>query len=307
MNENMHEGSRIMTLIPDRFMRHISGICRLVDIALSIKVSSLSSALVRALLVGMALVLSACAAPESASRDVFDPFEAENRRMHEFNRDFDRALLRPVARGYAAAVPDDIETGVIRFAENLSLPADVVNNMLQLNMRAAIQDTARFVVNTTVGLGGFFDPASEMGLPAASNTDFGQTLHVWGAREGAFIELPLLGPSTTRDTYGLFVDLFTNPLSYVLDSPERLAGTAAGVGSGLSRREKFSDTIDQILYESADSYALSRSIFLQNRRFRLGGTGSDTYTDPYDGMGDTSASAVLENPYSAVLEDPYDE
>ncbi|MBE0455106.1 VacJ family lipoprotein [Roseovarius autotrophicus] len=244
-----------------------------------------------------ALFLSACAKPDEASRDIFDPFEAENRRMHDFNRGFDRSLLRPVAHAYAAAVPDDIETVIIRFAENLSLPADVVNNVLQLNMRAAIQDTARFVVNTTVGLGGFFDPASEMGMAAASNTDFGQTLHVWGAKEGAFIELPLLGPSTTRDTYGLFFDLFTNPLSYVIDSPENLAGTAAGVASGLSRRDRFSETIDQILYESADSYALSRSIFLQNRRFKLGGTGSDTYTDPYDTMSSGASVTPLEDPY----------
>lgn len=251
--------------------------------------------------------LAACASPDEASRDVFDPFEAENRRMHEFNRGFDRALLRPVAKGYAAVVPDDIETVVARFSKNLSLPGDVVNNVLQLNMRAAFQDTARFVVNTTVGLGGFFDPASEMGLPAASDTDFGQTLHVWGAREGAYIELPLLGPSTTRDTYGLFFDLFTNPLRYVLESPERRAGTVAGVSSVLTRRDRLSDTIDQILYESADSYAISRLLFLQNRRFRLGGTASDTYTDPYDAMDDTPASAVPADPYSAVLEDPYDE
>ncbi|PKQ12426.1 MAG: VacJ lipoprotein [Alphaproteobacteria bacterium HGW-Alphaproteobacteria-1] len=243
------------------------------------------------------MLVAACATPDAASRDFFDPHEAENRRMHEFNRGFDRSLLRPVAHAYAAAVPDDIETVIIRFAENLSLPADVVNNVLQLNMRAAFRDTARFVVNTTVGLGGFFDPASEMGMAAPSNTDFGHTLHVWGAREGAYIELPLIGPSTARDTFGMFVDLFTNPLTYVIDSPENLAGTAAGVASGLSRRDKFSDTIDQILYESADSYALSRSIFLQNRRFKLGGTGGDTYTDPYDGAGGAPASALVEDPY----------
>lgn len=253
---------------------------------------------VRALMLLSVLFVAACTEPDAASRDVSDPFEAENRRMHEFNRGFDRSLLRPVSKGYAAAVPDDIETVIIRFSENLSLPADVVNNMLQLNMRAAIQDTARFVVNTTVGLGGFFDPASEMGMVAPSNTDFGETLHIWGAREGAFIELPLLGPSTSRDSVGLFVDLFTNPLSYVIESPESLAGTGAGVASGLSRRSKFSDTIDQILYESADSYALSRSIYLQNRRFELGGTGGATYTDPYDNVAGADSPDVVEDPYA---------
>ncbi len=255
-----------------------------------------------ALLLAAATLVAGCAAQDpAATRDVFDPYEAENRRMHEFNRGFDRALVRPVSKGYTSVVPDDIETGVIRLAENLSLPADIVNNILQLNMRGAFQDTARLVVNTTVGLGGVFDPASEMGMAAPTNTDFGETLHVWGAREGAYIELPFLGPSTTRHTFGIFADLFTNPLTYVLDSPENLAGTAAGVASGLSRRERFSETIDQILYESEDSYALSRSIFLQNRRFKLGGTAGAGYTDPYDGTAGGGAAA------STPLEDPYDE
>lgn len=255
-----------------------------------------------ALLLTAILLIAGCAAPDStATRDIFDPFEAENRKMHEFNRGLDQALIRPVSKGYTSVVPDDIETGVVRFAENLSLPADIVNNILQLNMRGAFQDGARLLVNTTVGLGGFFDPASEMGMPPPTNTDFGETLHVWGAREGAYIELPLLGPSTTRRTFGYFVDLFTNPLTYVFDSPENLIGTAAGVASGLSRRERYSGTIDQVLYESEDSYALSRSIYLQNRRFKLGGTSDAGYTDPYDGLPDGGSAAMTE------LEDPYDE
>jgi len=258
--------------------------------------------------VSLALVLTAatlvagCAAQDpAATRGVFDPYEAENRRMHEFNRGVDRVLVRPVSKGYTSIVPDDIETRVVRLSENLSLPADIVNNVLQLNMRGAFQDGARLVVNTTVGLGGVFDPASEMGMAAPTNTDFGETLYVWGAREGAYIELPLLGPSTTRRTFGIFVDLFTNPLTYVLESPESLVGTAAGVASGLSRRERFSETIDQILYESEDSYAQSRTIYLQNRRFNLGGTASASYTDPYEGTAAGGAAA------STALEDPYDE
>jgi len=245
------------------------------------------------------VVLAACAQPpaDQASRGTFDPYEQENRKIHEFNRGLDRGLVRPVAKGYDTAIPDDIENAIVRFAVNTSLPSDIVNNVLQLNMRGAFQDTARFLVNTTVGLGGFFDPASEMGMPAGTNTDFGETLHVWGAREGAYIELPLLGPSTTRDTSGIFVDLFTNPLSYVIESPENLAITGAGVAAGLSRRSKFSETIDQILYESADSYAQSRSIYLQNRRFELGGTEASTYTDPYDSIA----------PAAPTLEDPYDQ
>lgn len=238
------------------------------------------------------LVLAACARPDPSqpTQDIFDPFESTNREVHKFNRGLDRAVVRPVAKGYSAIIPDDIETAIVRIADNLSLPSDIVNNILQLNMRGAIQDSARFVVNTTVGLGGAFDPASEMGMAAPTNTDFGETLHVWGAREGAYVELPILGPSTERDTWGIAVDLFTNPLTYILDSPENLVGTFAGVGAGLSNREKFSETIDQILYESADSYAQARSIFLQNRRFELGGTSGNVYDDPYDALSSPAAS-----------------
>ncbi|MET4101366.1 phospholipid-binding lipoprotein MlaA [Roseovarius sp. MBR-78] len=248
-----------------------------------------------AVLVSAMMLVAGCATQDpGATRDIFDPYEGENRNMHEFNRGLDRALIRPVSKGYTSVVPDDIETGVVRIAENLSLPADIVNNLLQLNMRGVFQDSARLVVNTTVGIGGIFDPASEMGMAAPTNTDFGETLHVWGAREGAYIELPVLGPSTTRRTFGYFVDLFTNPLTYLVESPESLIGTAAGVASGLSRRERFSDTIDQILYESEDSYALSRSIYLQNRRFKLGGTAGAGYTDPYDSAGGGAAAAATE-------------
>ena len=250
-----------------------------------------------AALVGLILI-AACAKPDPAqtTQEAFDPYEGQNREVHQFNRRLDRALVRPLAKGYTSVVPDDIENAIVRFAVNLSLPSDVVNNVLQLNMRGAIEDAARFVVNTTVGLGGFFDPASEMGMAAGTNTDFGETLHVWGGREGAYVELPILGPSTERDTWGMAVDLFTNPLTYILDPPESFAGTAAGVSAGLSKREKFGDTIDSILYESADSYAQSRSLYLQNRRFELGGTEGNTYVDPYD------APAT-----SGSLEDPYDQ
>ena len=248
-----------------------------------------------AALIGLAL-LAACAKPDPSrnTQEPFDPYESQNREVHKFNLGIDRALVRPVAKGYSRALPDDIENAVVRFAINLSLPSDIVNNVLQLNMRGAFQDTARFLVNTTVGLGGFFDPASEMGMKAGTNTDFGETLHVWGAREGAYVELPLLGPSTERDTWGMAVDLFTNPLSYVLESPENFYGTAASVSAGLSKREKFGDTIDSILYESADSYAQTRSVYLQNRRFELGGTSGSTYLDPY---GEPATSASLEDPY----------
>ena len=171
---------------------------------------------------------------------------------------------------------------MVRLAENLSLPGDVVNNVLQLNMRGAFRDTARFLVNSTLGLGGLFDPASEMGMAAPTNTDFGETLMAMGVGEGPYLELPVLGPSTSRAAVGIVGDLLTSPLMVILEPPESFISTGAGIASGLSRRDQLSDTIEQVLYESEDSYALSRSIYLQNRRFELGGTENEGYTDPYD-------------------------
>ncbi len=228
--------------------------------------------------------LLACAQPdEGVSRaDPPDPHESFNRKVHDFNRGLDRAIIRPAGKGYSAAIPDDIETAIGRFAFNLSIPSAVVNNVLQGNMRGAFQDTARFAVNTTVGLGGFFDPASEMSMPAPTDADFGQTLYTWGVPAGNYGEVPVLGPGTDRHFAGKVVDLFTNPLTYVFPEPERYYGTAAAVASRLSDRARYSDTIDSVLYESEDSYAATRSLYLQNRRFKLDGGRSDTYQDPYD-------------------------
>lgn len=241
--------------------------------------------------------LSGCTpAPAGHPKDqAYDPYETQNRKVHEFNRALDRNVVRPAGKGYSSFLPNDIEDMIGRFAENLSIPGAVVNNILQGNMKGATEDTYRFVVNTTIGLGGLFDTASELNMPQATEADFGQTLHVWGVREGAYIELPVLGPSTERDTAGMVVDLFTNPLSYVLDEPESYLGTVASVSSLLSNRGRYSDTIDSILYESADSYAQARSLYIQNRRFELGKGSGGALEDPYD--------AEL----GVLSEDPYDE
>lgn len=229
-------------------------------------------------------VLVACGQPDQAVTRATppDPYEKFNRKVHKFNRGLDRVFIRPVGKGYAAAIPDDIETAIGRFAFNLSIPSAVVNNVLQGNMRGAFQDTARFAVNTTVGLGGIFDPASELSMPSPTDADFGQTLYVWGVPDGNYGEVPVLGPGTDRHMAGKVVDLFSNPLTYILPDPEKYYGTGASIAARLSDRARYSDTIDSVLYESEDSYAATRSLYLQNRRFRLDGGRSDSYQDPYD-------------------------
>lgn len=236
-----------------------------------------------AVIAGIGL-LSACATSQPAelrSDGINDPHEAANRKVHAFNRSLDRALVRPAAKGYSQVLPDEIEDSVGNFATNLGQPSVVVNSLLQGDLKGAGLSSARFVTNTFLGFGGLVDAAAEFNMPDHT-TDFGETLHTWGVGEGAYVELPALGPSTQRATVGKVVDLFTNPLTYIVDSPEKYYGTGASVGARLGDRGRYSDTIDSILYESADSYAQARLIYLQNRRFELGQADPGTEIDPFD-------------------------
>lgn len=230
------------------------------------------------------LSLAACATPDGAAvapDGVYDPYETQNRKVHNFNRGLDRAIVRPAAIGYSTILPDEIEDSVGHFATNLGQPSVVVNSVLQGDLRGAGISTVRFLTNSTLGIFGLFDAATDLKVPQ-HDTDFGETLYVWGVGEGAYLELPVLGPSTARNTAGKVVDLFTNPLSYTLDSPEAYYGTVAGVAAGLGTRGRFSDTVDSILYDSADSYAQARLIYLQNRRFELGDAEAAQEIDPFE-------------------------
>jgi phospholipid-binding lipoprotein MlaA len=228
--------------------------------------------------------LAACATPtpeQAASGEVFDPYEKRNRAVHAFNLGVDRALFRPASKGYVAVVPEEIVTSFSNFAENLSMPGQMVNATLQGDLPTAGYALLRFATNTVLGFGGLADPATELGVEEV-DTDFGETLHVWGVGEGAYVELPFFGPSTSRDTAGLLVDFFTNPLSYAEHNPADNISIYAEIVRRMGDRGNYSDTIDAILYESADSYAQARLIYLQNRRFELGQTDQSSEIDPFE-------------------------
>lgn len=231
----------------------------------------------------LALSLTACGPGQDRdpADGINDPYESGNRNVHQFNKGLDRALVRPAARGYTSILPDEVEDRVSDFARNLGEPSVVVNSLLQGDLRGAGTSTVRFVMNSTLGIFGLIDAASEFGIEA-HETDFDETLFTWGVGEGAYVELPALGPSTQRHTAGRVVDLFTNPLSYVVGTPEAYYGTAASVAARLGDRGRFTDTIDAILYESADSYAQARQIYLQNRRFTLGDEQETVEIDPFE-------------------------
>lgn len=236
-----------------------------------------------------AVALTACATsqdPGLRTDGINDPYETQNRAIHGFNKGLDKNVVRPVSNGYAAVIPYEFRDRVNDFSTNLSMPGVVINSLLQGDLRGAGLATTRFLMNTTLGFAGIADVATEFNIPQHS-TDFGETLAVWGVGEGAYVELPILGPSTQRDAVGFVTDFFTNPLTLftINTSPEQYIPPTARAGSWLNTRNRLGGTIDSILYESADSYAQSRSIYLQNRRFELGGAGEteeDVYIDPFD-------------------------
>lgn len=217
---------------------------------------------------GLAAMLAACG-PAAIPSGFNDRDEAKNREVHAFNRAVDRAILRPTANTYTTILPEPVERGVSNFATNLDAPGDVLNNLMQARLGRAAENTLRFAINTTIGIGGLFDPATALGV-AGDPTDFGETLHVWGVGEGPFLEIPFTGPTTLRDATGTVVDLLANPVANALPSREAFAANLVKLVSRVRDRDRFAATIESILYESADSYAQSRLIYLQARRFQLG-------------------------------------
>ena len=227
----------------------------------------------------LCITLTACAPTPPPTRAA-DIYEDQNRATHRINKGLDQGVLRPVSLAYGTVVPGPVREGVSNFASNLGIPATVMNNLFQARLADAGRHTARFAVNSTVGLGGIFDVATRLGL-RNDPSGFGETLYVWGAEEGAYLEVLALGPKTERDAVGTVVDFVINPLS-ALSGAERGLATGTRVASGIGDRFESSDIIDGILYDSADSYAQLRLFYLQNRRFELTGDTDTEEFDPYD-------------------------
>ncbi len=228
----------------------------------------------------LASVVAGCAAPNGKSR-FNDPYEKQNRENHAANIALDKSVIRPVSQVYGKAMPGPLRRGVTNLSNNFALPSYVINDLLQAKIYAAADNSLRFAVNTIFGIGGIFDPAGAMGLTAKRN-DFGETLFVWGAPEGAYLELPVLGPSTERDVAGKVVDAVADPLRFVLPRDLRRLPLTTEVASKLNDRYRFSGTVDSLLYGSADSYAQMRLLYLEKRHFEIGQKSASANYNPYE-------------------------
>ena len=213
----------------------------------------------RAIIAGAAvLVLSGCATTASLSGDPADPWESTNRAFYSFNDALDRAVLGPIANLYLR-LPGGLRASIHNFLDNAGYPGTVLNQFLQGKFEAGMQGSARFVFNSTLGVGGLFDVATGMGLEREEE-DFGQTLAVWGMKDGNHIHYPLLGPSSVRDTPGIVVGALTDVLTYLATLPLALleiVDTRATFASAAKIRD-----------ESAfDPYVFTREAYRQRRTF----------------------------------------
>jgi phospholipid-binding lipoprotein MlaA len=193
-----------------------------------------------------------------------DPAEPTNRVIFAGNQFADRNALQPVARGYENYVPKRVRTSVHDFVSNLGEPGVAVNDVLQGSFGRAWTTTQRFAVNTTVGGAGFFDVATDWGLPG-HKADFGQTLGVWGAGPGPAVQLPLLGPSDVRDACGTIVGFVANPLALIPGGAMSTIQLASGGAGVVDTRGGLLATTDSLEKNSLDYYATLRSITAQRR------------------------------------------
>jgi len=219
------------------------------------------SKVVRFSAVAAVMLMTGCATTNE-SAGVHDPLEGYNRAMYKFNDAVDTAVLKPVAKGYDAVVPDPISQGVSNFFSNLNDITVIINDLLQGKFEQAGRDTHRFVVNTTVGVGGIFDVASLTGLNK-NNEDFGQTLGVWGAEPGAYVVLPFFGPRNVRDSFGLIGDILTDPVTYVEHDETRWALTGTRVIDTRANLLKAEKVLDEA---ALDEYSYVRDAYMQRRQ-----------------------------------------
>lgn len=235
----------------------------------------------RALALVLCVGLTSAALAQEEEPQV-DPWEGFNRKVFAFNEVADRWVMKPIAKGYRKVTPDPVERGVSNFFSNLLEVRNVFNNVLQGKWKQAGNDSGRFLVNSTLGIGGIFDVARHMNLERSEGEDFGQTLAAWGVPSGPYVVLPFLGPSNLRDAAGLPVDWVVNPIEEI--DHIRTRNTVRAV----SLVDVRAQLLDAEAFVSGDRYVFLREAYLQRRHYLIldgqveddfGGFGDDDYYD----------------------------
>jgi phospholipid-binding lipoprotein MlaA len=218
------------------------------------------------------LTLAGCATAPTDPEDradweaLNDPLEPTNRVIFDFNNLVDEYVLAPIARTYRAVLPGQAQLAIHNFLANLSSPWIFVNDVAQMNGLRAYQTAERFVVNSTIGVGGLFDVVASNNGPLHHDEDFGQTLAVWGVPEGPYLMLPFLGPSNPRDTTGLVTEYFADPTDIVLSDNDLDWAVWTRLGLGIvDLRTQLLDPLDDLKKSSLDYYSAIRSIYRQRR------------------------------------------
>lgn len=244
------------------------------------------------LLLGLTGLISGCATTQTNGN--VDPIEPANRTFYNINETLDKHLLKPVAQSYANITPQPVRTSITNFFDNLTYLNVVLNSLLQGKLDQGLSDATRFLFNSTIGIGGLFDVATPMGLPEHEE-DFGQTMAVWGLGEGAYLYLPLNGPTTVRNTPDIVTSTLLNPFFYI-------TSTVLYPISALNTINKRANLLEatNIRDEAAvDPYTFTREAYLQQREFLIhdGNPPVKGYDDVFDdssGNGESGGVLVIE-------------
>lgn len=249
------------------------------------------------LLLGVLGLSSACTSMRAPSES--DPLEGFNRSVDGFNQVVDKAVVKPLAQGYDKVTPPEIKTVIGNFFSNLDDISVAVNNLLQGKPKAAGSDITRFALNTTIGIVGLADVATELGFQK-NDEDFGQTLGVWGVGSGPYLVLPLLGPSTLRDAPARFVDAPLDPLYHYDDVRVRNSLLVVNVVNTRARLLPATDLVERV---ALDQYAFVRDAYLKRRASLIRDGAPDPNEQTYDDYEEESFSEVPQYfpPFKAAL------
>ena len=209
--------------------------------------------------------------------DANDPLEPTNRFFYRINDGLDTYVLRPIAVAYRTVVPGAVRTPIHNVLANISSPVIFVNDVLETKPQRAGTTMMRFLINTTAGVGGLFDVASELGYQR-HEADFGETLALWGVGGGTFLFLPVLGPSNPRDAGGFAADVAFDPLTWASFGGSATLGYSRYAATAIDTRERNIDTIDSIKKTALDPYATFRSLYRQNRAAEIDNIRNDSTT-----------------------------